>query len=187
MGQNLPAELTMLVHLAQASRRPARSWLASAPRRLYAAKSEGGPEDPFTQGPSYSQWLQSEGVKYQDPHRPKNWLGGQVVESVPFRGLVVSKTYALHPQPFPLNPSFKPPTPISDTVRTNIWNDYMANPGDSSLRRLAQSYGFSIARVDAILRLKGLEQEWIEVRSACTVFASYRGGVLHDEFKSISL
>ena len=85
MGQNLPARPPMLAHLAQAARRPARSsWLALAPRRQYAAKSEGGPEDPFTQGPTYAQWLRTEGVKYKDPHRAKNWLGGQVVEFVLF-------------------------------------------------------------------------------------------------------
>ncbi len=75
-------DLQMLAHLAQASRRPARSWLTLAPRRHYAAKSEGGPEDPFTQGPSYAVWLRTEGIKYKEPHRPKNWLGGEVVEFV---------------------------------------------------------------------------------------------------------
>lgn len=71
----------MLAHLAQASRRPARSWLTLAPCRHYAAKSEG-PEDPFEQGPTYAQWLRTEGLKYKEAHRPKNWLGGEVVEFV---------------------------------------------------------------------------------------------------------
>ncbi|RDX51203.1 hypothetical protein OH76DRAFT_1436396 [Lentinus brumalis] len=130
----------MLAHLAQASRRPARSWLTLAPRRHYAAKSEGGPEDPFTQGPSYAVWLRTEGIKYKEPHRPKNWLGGEV--------------------PFPLNPSFKPPTPISDAVKTAIWDEYMADPSRSDVRHLAQRHGLSIPRVEAILRLKGLEEHW---------------------------
>ena len=82
MGQILPAKLAMLAHLAQASRRPARSWFALAPRRQYAAKTEGGPEDPFTQGPTYALWLRTEGIKYKEPHRRKNWLGGEVVEFV---------------------------------------------------------------------------------------------------------
>ncbi|KAI0714949.1 eukaryotic mitochondrial regulator protein-domain-containing protein [Earliella scabrosa] len=140
----------MLAHLAQAARRPARSsWLALAPRRQYAAKSEGGPEDPFTQGPTYAQWLRTEGVKYKDPHRAKNWLGGQ---------------------PFPLNPSFKPPTPVSDAVRTTIWNEYITDPGQSNVRKLAQRHGLSIARVDAILRLKGLEQHWRKNKQLQTGF-----------------
>ncbi|RPD82243.1 hypothetical protein L226DRAFT_607404 [Lentinus tigrinus ALCF2SS1-7] len=139
----------MLAHLAQASRRPARSWLALAPRRQYAAKSEGGPEDPFKQGPSYALWLRTEGIKYKEPHRPKNWLGGE---------------------PFPLNPSFKPPTPISDAVKTEIWNDYMADPAKSDARHLAQRHGLSIARVEAILRLKGLEEHWRKGKELQTGF-----------------
>ncbi|KAI0800675.1 eukaryotic mitochondrial regulator protein-domain-containing protein [Fomes fomentarius] len=129
----------MLAHLAQASRRPVRSWITLASCRHYAAKSEG-PEDPFDQGPTYAQWLRTEGLKYKEAHRPKNWLGGEV--------------------PFPLNPSFKPPTPISDRVRTSIWNDFMADPERSSARNLAERYGLSIARIDAILRLKGVEAQW---------------------------
>ncbi|KAI0756302.1 eukaryotic mitochondrial regulator protein-domain-containing protein [Daedaleopsis nitida] len=130
----------MLAHLAQASRRPARSWLSLVPSRQYAVKSDGGPEDPFKQGPTYAQWLRNEGLKFKDPVRAKNWLGGQV--------------------PFPLNPSFKPPAPISDAIRTAIWNEYNDNPTKADVRTLAQRYGLSIARVDAILRLKGLEEHW---------------------------
>lgn len=48
----------------------------------------------------------------------------------------------------------------------------MADPSNSTLRRLAQSFGLSIARVDAILRLKGLEQAWVKVRSLWTVSTS---------------
>ena len=70
----------------------------------------------------------------------------------------------LRVQPFPLNPSFKPPTPISDSIRTAIWNDYIADPVMFNVRVLAQRHGLSIARVDAILRLKGLEEHWQKVR-----------------------
>ncbi|EIW63926.1 uncharacterized protein TRAVEDRAFT_61766 [Trametes versicolor FP-101664 SS1] len=128
----------MLAHLAQASRRPTRSWISAlAPRRHYAAGPDSA--DPFKEGPSYALWLRTEGVKYKEPHRPNNWLGGE---------------------PFPLNPTFKPPTPISDTVRGAIWNEYMRDPEKFNVRVLAQRHGLSIARVDAILRLKGLEEQW---------------------------
>lgn len=71
----------MLAHLAQASRRPTRSWISAlAPRRHYAAGPDSA--DPFKEGPSYALWLRTEGVKYKEPHRPNNWLGGEVVESV---------------------------------------------------------------------------------------------------------
>ena len=40
----------------------------------------------------------------------------------------------------------------------------MANPEGNSVRALAERYGLSIKRVDAILRLKGLEEHWKKVR-----------------------
>ncbi|KAI0828914.1 eukaryotic mitochondrial regulator protein-domain-containing protein [Trametes gibbosa] len=129
----------MLAHLAQASRRPPRSWLpAVVPRRHYAAGPDSA--DPFKEGPTYATWLRTEGLKYRDPHRPNNWLGGV--------------------SPFPLNPTFKPPTPVSDSIRNAMWNDYMRDPATFNVRFLAQQHGLSIARVDAILRLKGLEESW---------------------------
>ncbi|KAI0334345.1 hypothetical protein GY45DRAFT_1334257 [Cubamyces sp. BRFM 1775] len=124
----------MLAHLAQASRRPARSWLSvPSSRRNYARKLD------VSGDPNYGEWLNTHGGKYREPHKPNNWLGGE---------------------PFPLNPTFKPPTPLSDDVRNAIWREYMLDPVQHDVRRLAQKHGLSIARVDAILRLKGLEEHW---------------------------
>jgi hypothetical protein len=39
----------------------------------------------------------------------------------------------------------------------------MANPKANSIRNLASRYHLSIKRVDAILRLKGLEESWTKV------------------------
>jgi hypothetical protein len=66
-------------------------------------------------------------------------------------------------QPFPLNPSFKPPTPVSDALRNTLYQTFMDNPKANSVRSLAGRYHLSIKRVDAILRLKGLEESWIKV------------------------
>lgn len=66
-------------------------------------------------------------------------------------------------QPFPLNPSFKPPTPVSDALRNTLYESFMDNPKANSVRNLASRYHLSIKRVDAILRLKGLEESWIKV------------------------
>ena len=66
-------------------------------------------------------------------------------------------------QPFPLNPSFKPPTPVSNTLRNTLYQSFMANPEANSVRNLAGRYHLSIKRVDAILRLKGLEESWTKV------------------------
>ena len=40
----------------------------------------------------------------------------------------------------------------------------MANPTENNVRALSQRFGLSLKRVDAILRLKGLEAHWEEVR-----------------------
>ena len=40
----------------------------------------------------------------------------------------------------------------------------MADPSKNNVRQLAALHGLSIARVDAILRLKGLEEHWKKVR-----------------------
>ena len=78
----------MLAHLTQASRRPAtqattaaRTCISLVPRRHYAQNAEAV-ADPFKAGPTYAQWLRSEGIKYKEAHRPNNWLGGEVVEFV---------------------------------------------------------------------------------------------------------
>jgi Eukaryotic mitochondrial regulator protein len=39
----------------------------------------------------------------------------------------------------------------------------MANPETNTVRSLASRFHLSIKRVDAILRLKGLEESWIKV------------------------
>lgn len=56
---------------------------------------------------------------------------------------------------------------MSDELRTLIFTQYMANPEGNSVRALAERYGLSIKRVDAILRLKGLEEYWKKVRVFC--------------------
>jgi hypothetical protein len=65
-------------------------------------------------------------------------------------------------KPFPLNPSFKPPPPISDKIRRQIFNLFMK--GEKNESELSQSFGYSVSRIKAILRLKKLEQLWLKVR-----------------------
>ncbi|KAJ7606845.1 eukaryotic mitochondrial regulator protein-domain-containing protein [Roridomyces roridus] len=72
--------------------------------------------------------------------------------------------------PFPLNESFKPPPPISDNTRTQIWNDYMADPERNNVRALSRAYHLSLKRVEAILRLKGLEAAFIKGKPLQTGF-----------------
>ncbi|TFK41967.1 eukaryotic mitochondrial regulator protein-domain-containing protein [Crucibulum laeve] len=72
--------------------------------------------------------------------QPRKWLGNEV--------------------PFPMNPTFKPPPPLSSEIRERMYNAFMQDPEKNSVRALAQRYHVSIKRVDAILRLKGLEKDW---------------------------
>jgi hypothetical protein len=64
-----------------------------------------------------------------------------------------------------MNPSFKPPPPLSDALRQQIYNEFMEDPIKNSVRILSQRYHLSLKRVDAILRLKGLEHSWYKVCS----------------------
>ncbi|KAJ3575228.1 hypothetical protein NP233_g1224 [Leucocoprinus birnbaumii] len=90
---------------------------------------------------TYEKFLSTTGAKFRLA-KPNNWLGGDV--------------------PFPMNPSFKPPPPLSDALRQQIYNEYMQDPVENSVRILSQRYSLSLKRIDAILRLKGLEHSWYQ-------------------------
>ena len=61
----------------------------------------------------------------------------------------------------------------------------MTNPELYNVRVLSERHGVSIQRVDAILRLKGLEESWKKVRYRR--FRSRHPSRFRDESKSISL
>ncbi|KIY50679.1 hypothetical protein FISHEDRAFT_39276 [Fistulina hepatica ATCC 64428] len=63
-------------------------------------------------------------------------------------------------RPFQLNKSFNPPSPISSDLRQVMYNNFMLDPEKHNARALSQRYNISVARVDAILRLKAMEAEW---------------------------
>lgn len=62
----------------------------------------------------------------------------------------------------------------------------MTNPELYNVRVLSERHGLSIQRVDAILRLKGLEDSWKKVRIPSIILASHCRGV-GMSIKSISL
>jgi hypothetical protein len=68
--------------------------------------------------------------------------------------------------PFPFNPSFKPPVPTADWLRSQIFADFMHNHTENNERALGARYNFSIKRIEAILRLKGMEKDWKKVSSS---------------------
>jgi hypothetical protein len=90
---------------------------------------------------SYRQFMDTIGYQYRFA-TPRNWLGRN--------------------GPFPMNPSFRPPPPISDYQREIMWKLFSKDGQKFSVRRLAKRFNLSIKRVDAILRLKGMEQDWIK-------------------------
>ncbi|EKM61410.1 uncharacterized protein PHACADRAFT_204581 [Phanerochaete carnosa HHB-10118-sp] len=115
----------------------------SDPEMLSGADEEvNTTQNPFPDDDKgYSAWINGEGRQFREPHRSRNWLGGNVT-------------------PFPLNSTFKPPIPVSDETRTLIYEQFMSDPTKNNVRELAALHGLSIARVDAVLRLKGLEEHW---------------------------
>ena len=121
--------------------------------------------------PSYEQWLATTGRQYKRADR-RNWLGGTVVRPR-FPLYAPSSLTNAGRQPFPLNPSFKPPTPLSDARRQQIFDQFIFDPKVNNVRALAARHGISIKRVDAILRLKGLEASWKKVRICLSILLTW--------------
>ncbi|KAH6561651.1 hypothetical protein BASA50_006385 [Batrachochytrium salamandrivorans] len=66
------------------------------------------------------------------------------------------RNYVMQNQPFPMNPYFKPDPPLSDATRCSIYKLFLENEVFWTPRRLAEQFGISLVRVQAILRLKAL-------------------------------
>ncbi|CAE6470534.1 unnamed protein product [Rhizoctonia solani] len=98
-------------------------------------------------------WFRGEGLPYLNPTPGKpNWLGGDI--------------------PYPDNPTFKPPPPLSDVVKSSIYDRYLealrpaASKSEShgqTVRTISEQFGISIARVEAIIRLKEYERQYQKV------------------------
>lgn len=89
-----------------------------------------------------TEWLRKFGSKYHKPADGRRWLGGD--------------------RPFPRNPWFVPPAPVSDKTRELIYEDYRSDPIQSTPRKLAEKYKLSVVRIEAILRLKHLERQQLQ-------------------------
>ncbi|KAF8507981.1 eukaryotic mitochondrial regulator protein-domain-containing protein [Hysterangium stoloniferum] len=108
---------------------------------------------------TYENWVSSTGRKYMHPNPlgPK-WLGRDV--------------------PFPLNPTFKPPTPLSDAVRSAVYEMYVSNPARNNTHAVSTRYGISIKRIEAIIKLKSLEAQWKKQKPLQTGFLAGMEGIL---------
>jgi hypothetical protein len=130
-------------------------------------------------------FLQTVGEQFKTPQKPNNWLGNDKVSYI-FDTPLSRYLLDMESQPFPLNHSFKPPLPIPDELRTSLYRQFMMDPEKNSVRVLAASNHLSMKRVDAILRLKGLEEHWKQVRTHFILMTRFHGGD-YDEDISISL
>ncbi|CEL53777.1 hypothetical protein RSOLAG1IB_06558 [Rhizoctonia solani AG-1 IB] len=144
-------------NLSGANSNHARTFFSNCVLRDEGASSEEGAlkkgkpakVDPQT----VEDWFRGEGLPYLNPTPSKpNWLGGDI--------------------PYPDNPTFRPPAPLSDVVKTSIYNQYLKTlePSISKLesraqtiRTLSEQTGISIARVEAIIRLKEYERQYQKV------------------------
>ncbi|KAF8079092.1 eukaryotic mitochondrial regulator protein-domain-containing protein [Lyophyllum atratum] len=130
-------------------------------------KLESRAEEEGRQPETYNEFMESMGEKFKKADGPNKWLGGTV--------------------PFPMNPSFKPPAPVSDAVRTMIYRSYMLDPVKNSVRVLSQRYHLSLKRVDAILRLKGMEHDWVKGKTLQTGFLAGMEKVLGVDSSDVQL
>lgn len=93
----------------------------------------------------FHEWANGEGKKYKEPSQ--------------------GTTNYIAQTPFPMNPLFKPVLPLSDAVREKIFQQYVSEPEKWTVRKLATEHNLSLARVDAILKLKAQEKQMMgEVR-----------------------
>ncbi|RKO90603.1 eukaryotic mitochondrial regulator protein-domain-containing protein [Blyttiomyces helicus] len=65
-------------------------------------------------------------------------------------------------QPFPMNPFFRPLPPLTDKTRTAIYDLWKKDPTLWTTRRLGEEFGLSIVRIQAILRLKALADQFVK-------------------------
>jgi hypothetical protein len=141
---------------------------------------------PAAQGKGYDSWLRSVGRQFKDaPTSGPNWLGGNVV-CLLLQALCSLLT--IHHQPYPTNPTFRPPPPLSDTLREMIYQEYFfpdkhsavpasqfaseEQPKTGNINQLSVKHGISKARIEAILRLKITEKEWEKSNKVCGRFDS---------------
>lgn len=89
---------------------------------------------------SFPEWKIAYGSQYRQakPGSKARWLGNKV--------------------PFPNNPSFRPPPPLSNTLQDLIWAELRS--GERTVGQLSVKYGVSRARIEAIRKLKEVEAEF---------------------------
>lgn len=96
--------------------------------------------------PPYPEWIAGQGKAYETAPTGKGpfWIAST---------------------PFPLNPTFNPSPPLSQQVRNLMWTLHSQDPETNSVRALSGRFGTAMERVTAVLRLKALEREHVQLVS----------------------
>ena len=146
---------------------PVRGSMGPSAWRMYATRSASEPRVPAQQAqrrgrdrprrllprgplPPYREWLKgdAERFRYPAPGNGPHWIG------------------TTH---FPLNPAFHPPPPVHQQVRDDMWKLHTQDPQQWTVRSLSSKFRLSLERTESVLRLKALEEEFVqEVRIAVT-------------------
>lgn len=126
--------------------RPGQAGTAvEAPKRLPLGEkppsAQGGPRIQ-RMDPSVTNWLEKgDGLRYRHGRTGPNWIGNT---------------------PFPLNPTFKPPPPLSDALKTRIHSLNESDPHKYTPTKLSLDFKVSVDRIHALLRLKAIEKRWVD-------------------------
>lgn len=73
-----------------------------------------------------------------------------------------------------MNPSYKPPPPISDAQKEVMFQLYLSHRLENGPRRLAKRFNMSLKRVNAIIRLKLVEKNF-EQKVSVSVLSFHDG------------
>jgi len=138
--------------------------------------------------PGYENWLKSVGAIYREPpSNGPNWLGREVVSDhimIPANRPYPDRYLSM--QPYPSNPSFQPPPPMSDALKELIYSEVYTGGSSSSailssleslsgratekqsadqgaelrkrINRVSEDFGISKKRIEAVLKLKEHER-----------------------------
>lgn len=142
---------------------------SSSPSEHATRGRRGRPQRNFL--PPYSEWIKGPGRAFEDEPKGRGpfWIGST---------------------PFPLNPTFNPPPPVSQEVRDSMWLLHVKDPKTNTVRSLSSRFGVQMDRVEAILRLMALENEWgrdVSARSLGPILGRVADLRQKDERKQIRL
>ncbi|KAJ2077662.1 hypothetical protein H4R24_005000 [Coemansia sp. RSA 988] len=91
----------------------------------------------------------------------KQWLKK---EGERFKKAIPHAVHYLEPgrRPFPLNPAFRPRSPLTDQIKEAIYKKYLNDPLRNTPRVLGEIYKVSIKRIEAVLKLKAIEYHMVK-------------------------